>query len=182
MRELTLFLGLQVKQKDDGIFISQDKYVADILKKFNFSLVKTVGTPLETNKALVKDKEAEDVDVHLYRSMIGSLMYLTASRPDIMLAICACARSVLARMAMDAANWLSTIAAEMGQLQNLIQESRRVLNLFLRSVRTLDPALKKARIRAARERIEDLEGRQQALQAEQQELIVLVIEYEHGGN
>lgn len=85
-------------------------------------------------------------------------------------------------MAMDAANRLSAIAAEMGQLQNLIQESRRVLNLFLRSVRTLDPALKEARIRAARERIEDLEGRQQALRAEQQELIVLVIEYEHGGN
>ncbi|GJV13232.1 hypothetical protein Tco_1354773 [Tanacetum coccineum] len=84
--------GLQVKQKDDGIFISQDKYVANILKKFNFSSVKTAGTPLETNKALVKDKEVEDVDVHLYRSMIGSLMYLTASRPDIMLAICACAR------------------------------------------------------------------------------------------
>jgi hypothetical protein len=85
-------------------------------------------------------------------------------------------------MAMDASNRLSEIAAEMGQLQNLIQESRRVLNLFLRNVRTLDPALKEARIRAARERIEDLEGRQQALRAEQQELIVLVIEYEHVGN
>lgn len=63
-------------------------------------------------------------------------------------------------MAMDAANRLSAIAAEMGQLQNEIQERRRVLNLFLRSVRTLDPARKEARIRAARERIEDLEGRQ----------------------
>ncbi|GJY29245.1 hypothetical protein Tco_0405012 [Tanacetum coccineum] len=68
---------------------------------------------------------------------------------------------------------LSAIAAEMGQLQNLIQESRRVLNLFLRSVRTLDPDLKKARIRAARERIKDLEGRQQALRAEQEDLIVV---------
>nr|GFD19174.1 ribose-phosphate pyrophosphokinase 1-like [Tanacetum cinerariifolium] len=65
-------------------------------------------------------------------------------------------------MAMDAANRLSVIAAEIGQLQNLIQESRRVLNLFLRIVRTLNPDLKEARIRAARERIEDLEGRQQA--------------------
>ncbi|GKD92314.1 putative ribonuclease H-like domain-containing protein [Tanacetum coccineum] len=90
--ELTFFLGLQVKQKDNGIFISQDKYVADILKKFDFSSVKTASTPLETNKALIKDEEAEDVDVHLYRSMIGSLMYLTASRPDIMFAVCACAR------------------------------------------------------------------------------------------
>ncbi|GJZ62532.1 putative ribonuclease H-like domain-containing protein [Tanacetum coccineum] len=71
---------------------SQDKYVADILKKFDFSLVKTASTPLETNKALIKDKEAEDTDVHLYRSMIGSLMYFTTSRPDIMFAVCACAR------------------------------------------------------------------------------------------
>ncbi|GJU14471.1 ribonuclease H-like domain-containing protein [Tanacetum coccineum] len=90
--ELTFFLGLQVKQKDDGIFISQDKYVADILKKFDFVTVKTASTPIETNKALLKDEEAEDVDVHLYKSMIGSLMYLTASRPDIMFVVCACAR------------------------------------------------------------------------------------------
>ncbi|GJT27343.1 putative ribonuclease H-like domain-containing protein [Tanacetum coccineum] len=92
MGELTFFLGLQVKQKDDGIFISQDKYVADILKKFDFATVKTASTPIETNKALLKDEEAEDVDVHLYRSMIGSLMYLTASRPDIMFVVYACAR------------------------------------------------------------------------------------------
>ncbi|GJV80755.1 putative ribonuclease H-like domain-containing protein [Tanacetum coccineum] len=92
MGELTFFLGLQVQQKGDGIFISQDKYVADILKKFDFVTVKTASTPIETNKALIKDEEAEDVDVHLYRSMIGSLMYLTASRPDIMFAVCACAR------------------------------------------------------------------------------------------
>ncbi|GJV35376.1 putative ribonuclease H-like domain-containing protein [Tanacetum coccineum] len=84
MRELTFFLGLQVKQKDEGIFISQDKYVADILKKFDFATVKTASTPMETNKALLKDEEDVDVDVHLYRSMIGSLMYLTTSRPDIM--------------------------------------------------------------------------------------------------
>ncbi|GJW84808.1 hypothetical protein Tco_0157953 [Tanacetum coccineum] len=61
-------------------------------EKFNFATVKTTSTPIETNKALVKDEEAEAVDVHLYRSMIGSLMYLTASRPDIMFAVCACAR------------------------------------------------------------------------------------------
>ncbi|GJV11408.1 putative ribonuclease H-like domain-containing protein [Tanacetum coccineum] len=92
MGELSFFLGLQVQQKSDGIFISQDKYVAEILKKFDFASVKTASTPMETNKALIKDEEAEDVDVHLYRSMIGSLMYLTASRPDIMFAVCACAR------------------------------------------------------------------------------------------
>ncbi|GJS44013.1 putative ribonuclease H-like domain-containing protein [Tanacetum coccineum] len=92
MGELTFFLGLQVKQKEDGIFISQDKYVAEILKKFDFVSVKTASTPIETHKPLVKDEEASDVDVHLYRSMIGSLMYLTASRPDIMFAVYACSR------------------------------------------------------------------------------------------
>nr|GEV82642.1 hypothetical protein [Tanacetum cinerariifolium] len=76
----------------DGIFISQDKYVDEILKKFGFSTVKTSSTPMETSKPLLKDENDEDVDVHLYRSMIGSLMYLTSSRPDIMFAVCACAR------------------------------------------------------------------------------------------
>ncbi|GKB66473.1 putative ribonuclease H-like domain-containing protein [Tanacetum coccineum] len=92
MGELTFFLGLQVQQKEDEIFISQDKYVAEILKKFNFATVKTASTPMEPNKELVKDEEADSVDVHLYRSMIGSLMYLTASRPDITFVVCACAR------------------------------------------------------------------------------------------
>nr|GEV70256.1 hypothetical protein [Tanacetum cinerariifolium] len=90
--ELTFFLGLQVTQKEDGIFISQDKYVHEILKKFNYSDVKFASTPVALEKPLVKDGDANDVDVHLYRSMIGSLMYLTASRPDIMFAVCACAR------------------------------------------------------------------------------------------
>ncbi|GKB15430.1 putative ribonuclease H-like domain-containing protein, partial [Tanacetum coccineum] len=84
MGELTFFLGLQVKQQPDGIFISQDKYVADILKKFDFCSIKIATTPIELNKPLVKDEDGIDVDVHVYRSMIGSLMYLTASRPDIM--------------------------------------------------------------------------------------------------
>ncbi|GJZ06078.1 putative ribonuclease H-like domain-containing protein [Tanacetum coccineum] len=61
MGELTFFLGLQVQQKEDGIFISQDKYVADILKKFDFTTVKAASTPIETNKALNKDEEAEDI-------------------------------------------------------------------------------------------------------------------------
>ncbi|GJY16539.1 hypothetical protein Tco_0386961 [Tanacetum coccineum] len=64
--------GLQVMQRDNGTFISQDKYVADILKKFDFVTMKTASTPIEAHKALLKDEEAEDVDVHLYRSMIGS--------------------------------------------------------------------------------------------------------------
>ncbi|GKD71545.1 putative ribonuclease H-like domain-containing protein [Tanacetum coccineum] len=84
--------GLQVKQKEDGIFISQDKYVTEILKKFGISDVKTASTPMETHKPLLRDANGEDVDEHLYRSMIGSLMYLTSSRPDIMFVVCACAR------------------------------------------------------------------------------------------
>nr|GEV18294.1 hypothetical protein [Tanacetum cinerariifolium] len=84
--------GLQSQQKSDGIFISQEKYVADILKKFDFSTIKTTSTLMEPNKALINDAEAEDVDVHLYRSMIGLLMYLTTSRSDITFAVCACAR------------------------------------------------------------------------------------------
>ncbi|GJY48020.1 putative ribonuclease H-like domain-containing protein, partial [Tanacetum coccineum] len=92
MGELTFFLGLQVKQNKNGIFISQDKYVAEILKKFRFTEVKTASTPMETQKPLLKDEDGEEVDVHLYRSMIGSLMYLTSSRHDIMFVVCACAR------------------------------------------------------------------------------------------
>ncbi|GKE96077.1 putative ribonuclease H-like domain-containing protein [Tanacetum coccineum] len=81
--ELTFFLGLQVQQKEDGIFISQDKYAAEILKKFNYTYVKSASTPVDLEKPLVKDGDADDIDVHLYRSMIWSLMYLTTSRPDI---------------------------------------------------------------------------------------------------
>ncbi|GKC77395.1 putative ribonuclease H-like domain-containing protein [Tanacetum coccineum] len=92
MGELTFLLGLQVQQKKDGLFISQDKYVDEILKKFRFTEVKTASTPIETQKPLLKDEDGEEVDVYMYRSMIGSLMYLTSSRPDIMFAVCACAR------------------------------------------------------------------------------------------
>ncbi|GKE74560.1 putative ribonuclease H-like domain-containing protein [Tanacetum coccineum] len=92
----TLFIrrdkGLQVKQKEDEIFINQDKYMIEILKKFSFIDVKTASTPMETQKLLLKDEDGEEVDVHLYRSMIGSLMYLTSLRPDIMFVVCACAR------------------------------------------------------------------------------------------
>ncbi|GJX00427.1 putative ribonuclease H-like domain-containing protein [Tanacetum coccineum] len=88
MGELTFFLGLQVQQKEDGIFISHDKYVDEILKKFNYTDVKSASTLVDLKKPLVKDVDADDVDVHLYRSMIGFPMYLTASRPDIMFAVC----------------------------------------------------------------------------------------------
>nr|GEV55697.1 ribonuclease H-like domain-containing protein [Tanacetum cinerariifolium] len=87
MGELTFFLGLHVNQKKDGIFISQDKYVAEILRKFGLTKGKSASTPIDTEKPLLKDADGEDVDVHIYRSMIGSLMYLTSSRPDIMFAV-----------------------------------------------------------------------------------------------
>ncbi|GJW97001.1 putative ribonuclease H-like domain-containing protein [Tanacetum coccineum] len=90
--ELTFFLRMKVKRKEDGIFTSQDKYVTRVLRKFNFIDVKTSSTLMDTKKALLKDSDGDDVDVHLYRSMTGSLMYLTSSRPDIMFTVCACAR------------------------------------------------------------------------------------------
>nr|GEZ86366.1 uncharacterized mitochondrial protein AtMg00810-like [Tanacetum cinerariifolium] len=90
MGELTLFLGLQ--QKKDGIFISQDKYVAQISRKFRLTEGKSASTPIDIKKPLLKDPDGDDVDVHTYRSMIGSLMYLTSSRPDIMFVVNACAR------------------------------------------------------------------------------------------
>nr|GEW79488.1 hypothetical protein [Tanacetum cinerariifolium] len=91
-RELTFFLGLQVKQKEDEIFICQDKYVNEILNKFGFFDVKIASTPMETHKTLLKDEKGEDIDEHLYRSMIGLLTCLTFSRPDIMFSVCAYAR------------------------------------------------------------------------------------------
>nr|GEY62962.1 putative receptor protein kinase ZmPK1 [Tanacetum cinerariifolium] len=78
--------SITVKQKEDGIFINQDKFVAEILKKFGLTEGKSASTPVDTEKPLLKDADGEDVDVHIYRSMIGSLMYLTSSRPDIMFA------------------------------------------------------------------------------------------------
>ncbi|GJU99886.1 putative ribonuclease H-like domain-containing protein [Tanacetum coccineum] len=92
MGELTFFLGLQVRQKEDGLFICQDKYVTKILRKFSFTDVRTASTPMDTDKPLLKDSDGDDVDVYLYRLMIRSLMYLTSSRPDIMFVVCACAR------------------------------------------------------------------------------------------
>nr|GEW55288.1 hypothetical protein [Tanacetum cinerariifolium] len=92
MGELNFFLGLQVLQKEDDIFLSQDKYIGYILKKFGFLDVRSSNTPMDKENPWGKDGTGKDVELHLYRSMIGSLMYLTASRPDIMFAVCACAR------------------------------------------------------------------------------------------
>nr|GEV96557.1 hypothetical protein [Tanacetum cinerariifolium] len=70
--ELTFFLGLQAKQKDDGIFISQDKYILKILRKFGFTDVKSASTPIETEKPLLKDPDGKDVDVHVYSKELAS--------------------------------------------------------------------------------------------------------------
>nr|GEU80562.1 hypothetical protein [Tanacetum cinerariifolium] len=89
MGELTFFLGLQVQQRFDGIFIHQDKYVQEILHKFDLGNVRTTTTPYEAPKPKSKSESDSLANVHLYRSMIGLLMYLTALRPDIMFAVSA---------------------------------------------------------------------------------------------
>nr|GEZ52212.1 hypothetical protein [Tanacetum cinerariifolium] len=79
-------------KKEDGIFLLQDKYIGDILKKFRFSDIRSSNTPMDKENPWRKDGTGKNVELHLYRSMIGYLMYLTASRPDIIFAVCACAR------------------------------------------------------------------------------------------
>ncbi|PNY10358.1 retrotransposon-related protein, partial [Trifolium pratense] len=90
--ELTYFLGLQVRQMEDSIFVSQEKYAKNIVKKFGMEGGSHKRTPAPTHLKLTKDEKGIDVDQSLYRSMIGSLLYLTASRPDIMFAVGVCAR------------------------------------------------------------------------------------------
>ena len=92
MGELKFFLGFQVKQLQDGTFISQTKYTQDILKKFDMHNAKPIKTPMKTSGHLGTDPTGKPVDQKVYRSMIGSLLYLCASRPDIMLSVCMCAR------------------------------------------------------------------------------------------
>nr|GEU85622.1 putative ribonuclease H-like domain-containing protein [Tanacetum cinerariifolium] len=92
MGPLTFFLGLQVDQRTDGIFIHQEKYVANILKKFDLDNSKFASTPFEPQKIQEKNVPDEPISIHLYRSMIRCLMYLTATRPDIMFAVYAAAR------------------------------------------------------------------------------------------
>ncbi|KAI3735537.1 hypothetical protein L6452_15038 [Arctium lappa] len=92
MGELTFFLGLQVKQTSEGTFITQSKYVSHILKKYRLNDSTSMKTPIATGVKLDSDLSGKSVDVKTYRGMIGSLLYLTASRPDIMFATCLCAR------------------------------------------------------------------------------------------
>ena len=92
MGELNYFLGLQVSQRKDGIFICQSKYIRELLKKYNLEDSTPAKTPMPTTSKLDQDKTGKKVDITSYRGMIGSLLYLTASRPDIMFATCLCAR------------------------------------------------------------------------------------------
>ena len=92
MGELKFFPGFQIKQVKDGTFISQTKYTHDMLKKFDMVNAKPIKTPIPTNGHLDLNDEGKAMDTKVYRSMIGSLLYLCASRPDIMLSVCMCAR------------------------------------------------------------------------------------------
>jgi hypothetical protein len=92
MGVLTFFLRFQIKQDKEGTFISQTKYTRDILKKFNMDKAKPIKTPMVTNGHLDLDLGGTSVNQKVYRSMIGSLIYLCASMPDIMLSVCMCTR------------------------------------------------------------------------------------------
>jgi hypothetical protein len=90
--ELSYFLGLQIKQMKNGTFFSQGKYIKYMLKKFGMEDSKSISTPIRTNGSLDSDTSGNMVDQKMYRSMIGSLLYATASRPDVMFSVCICAR------------------------------------------------------------------------------------------
>nr|GEW30265.1 putative ribonuclease H-like domain-containing protein [Tanacetum cinerariifolium] len=152
MGELTFFLGLRVKQKKDGIFISQDKYEAKILRMFGLIEGKSASTPIDTEKPLLKDPDGEDVDVHTYRSMIGSLMYLTSSRPDIMFA---CKKQTVVATSFTEAEYVAaascyaqfwnTVAIkqvnDITRLQSLVDKKKVVvIEAAIREVLQLDDA------------------------------------------
>jgi len=90
--ELSYFLGLQIKQIKNDTFVSQGKYIKDMIKKFELQEAKPMSTPVGTNDQLGSDASGNMVYQRLYRSMIGSLLYVTASRPDVMFSVCKCAR------------------------------------------------------------------------------------------
>ena len=90
--ELTFFFGLQIKQTQEGTFMHQSKYTRDLLKKFDMGEAKPLSMPMSTTMALDADEEGEAVDQKEYRSMIGSLLYLTVTRPGILFTVCLCVR------------------------------------------------------------------------------------------
>jgi hypothetical protein len=92
MGELQYFLGLQIKQANDGTFVHQTKYTKDMLRKFQMQDVKPMSTPMGSTTTSDADEDRDPVDQREYRSMIGSLLYLMATRPDIQFIVCLCAR------------------------------------------------------------------------------------------
>jgi len=92
MGEMKFFLGFEIKQLREGTFINQAKYLQDMLKRFKMTELKGVATPMVTKCHLALDPNGKEVDQKVYRSMIGSLLYLCASRPDIVLSVGVCAR------------------------------------------------------------------------------------------
>jgi hypothetical protein len=92
MGELTFFLGIQVKQTKQGTFVDQAKYTNDLMKKFNMAELKPVSSPMSPAASLGTCEDGEAVDQREYRSMIGSLLYLTATRSDIQFVMGLCAR------------------------------------------------------------------------------------------
>ena len=92
MGKMNYFLGLQIKQLEDGIFINQSKYCKELLKKFDMDNCKAMNTPMGSGTYVDQDESGTPIDITKYRGMIGSLLYLTASRPDIMFSVCLCAR------------------------------------------------------------------------------------------
>ena len=94
MGELTFFLGIEIKQLRGGMFISQAKYVQDMLKRFKMKDVKPKPSPMQTKCHLKRNPDGKDVDQNVYRSMIGSLLYLCASRPDIVLSVGVCVQGI----------------------------------------------------------------------------------------
>ncbi|GKB22772.1 retrovirus-related pol polyprotein from transposon TNT 1-94 [Tanacetum coccineum] len=92
MGQMSFFLGLQISQSPRGIFINQSKYASEIVKKYGLHSTDSVDTPMIENKKLDEDLQGKQIDATLYRGMIGSLMYLTSSRPDLNHAVCLCAR------------------------------------------------------------------------------------------
>ena len=92
MGELKFFLGIQINQTPEGTYIHQSKYVKELMKKFDLSECKPSKTPMHPTCILEKEEVSKKVEQKIYRGMIGSLLYLTASRPDILFNICICAR------------------------------------------------------------------------------------------
>ncbi|TLX69272.1 hypothetical protein E9993_23065, partial [Labilibacter sediminis] len=91
-KKIHFFLGLQVKQNKQGIFVHQQKYTMELLKKYNMDNCSKAKVPISVSTKLSADPAGQSVDIKQYRGMIGSLLYLSASRPDIMFATCLCAR------------------------------------------------------------------------------------------